>query len=155
MRIVIDTSVLVAAVRSGTGASKALIDLALARRFSLLMNYPVACEYRAVALRPNHVASSTLTFAEIERLIEELEDVAEPVEVIHNYRPLSPDPNDDLVLELAINGYADHIVTNNLRHLQAPAARFRIQVLNAQNALSKIIEGGSDARANQIRGSRV
>jgi predicted nucleic acid-binding protein len=68
-----------------------------------------------------------------------LEDIAEAVEIVHNYRPLSPDPNDDLILELAINGYADLIVTNNLRHLTAPAARFRIQVLNPQNALSKIV----------------
>jgi predicted nucleic acid-binding protein len=40
MRIVLDTSVLVAAVRSETGASKVIIDLALARQFVLLMNYP-------------------------------------------------------------------------------------------------------------------
>lgn len=138
MRIVLDTSTLIAAVRSSVGASKAIVDLALAREFTLLMNYPIACEYRTVALRPSHVMASRFSPAQIERLIQDLEDIAEPVKNITTYRPLSPDPNDDLVLELAINGRADIIVTNDLKHLHQPASRFHIQVLNPGTALSTI-----------------
>lgn len=138
MRIVLDTSTLVSAVRSRTGAARVVVNLLLANRITLLMNYPIACEYRAVALRSSHVMASDFTQAAIERLIDDLEGIAEPVQIRRSYRPLSPDPNDDLILELAINGRADAIVTNNFRHLQEPAARFHIQVLDARSALSKI-----------------
>jgi putative PIN family toxin of toxin-antitoxin system len=142
MRLVLDTSVLVAAIRSDTGAAKAIVDLVLARQVILLMNYPIACEYREVTLRPQHVVESNLSSGEIVQLIHELETVASPVEIVESYRPLSTDPNDDLLLDLAINGRADMIVTNNLRHLQRPAARFGIEVLDARNALSTIREEG-------------
>ena len=93
-----------------------LVDLVLTHKFTLLMDYKIACEYRAVALRPEHILRSHLAKWQIEALIGALESVAEPVEVIWKHRPLSIDSDDDLVLDLAINGYADVIVTNNIRH---------------------------------------
>jgi putative PIN family toxin of toxin-antitoxin system len=138
MRVVLDTSTLVAAIRSDRGAAKAIVDLVLGGQVKLLMNYPIACEYRSVALRPAHVQASHLPLSGILRLIEDMEDLAEPVEILKSQRPLSPDPNDDLVLDLAISGRADTIVTNNVRHMQGPASRFGILVLDPQSALSRI-----------------
>jgi putative PIN family toxin of toxin-antitoxin system len=140
MRIVLDTSTLVAAIRSHTGAARAFVDLILAGQVTLLMNFPMACEYRSVALRPKHVTASQFQAASIVRLIEDLEDLAEPVEIQKSHRPLSPDPDDDLVLDLAINGRADAIIANNIRHLRESAARFRIPVLDARSALVTIRE---------------
>ena len=51
------------------------------------------------------------------------------VRLSFNWRPQTPDPDDDLVLDAAINGFADVILTFNTRHLQAAAARFGIEVL--------------------------
>jgi len=138
MRVVLYTSVLVAAIRSDRGAAKVLVNLILISKVTLLLNYLVACEYRAVGLRRDHLSASKGSQGEIARLIQKLEDVAEPVEIFKSYRPLSPDPNDDLVLDLAINGRADAIVTNNIRHLREPAARFHIAVLDARMALGTI-----------------
>ncbi len=64
----------------------------------------------------------------IVEMIEALEELAEPVEVLRQIRPLSSDPDDDMVLDVAINGEADVIVTQNLKHF-AVARQFGIRVL--------------------------
>jgi putative PIN family toxin of toxin-antitoxin system len=135
MRLVLDTSILIAALRSRNGAAAAILDLVLARKVTLLMDYRIACEYRDVALRAQHIEKSNLSAEEIEHLIVTLEGIAIPVEILWRHRPLSIDPNDDLILDLAINGYADAIVTNNLRHLHESAKPFGISVFDARTLL--------------------
>jgi predicted nucleic acid-binding protein len=63
---------------------------------------------------------------------------AEPVFVAFQYRPLSPDANDDMVLDLAINGNADAIVTNNTKHFREAAEHFHLEVLTPAELLSKV-----------------
>jgi putative PIN family toxin of toxin-antitoxin system len=138
MRLVLDTTILIAALRSGRGAAAAVLDLVLTRKVTLLMDYRIACEYRDVALRPEHVAKSDLSAGQIEQLIVTLEGLAEPVEIFWRHRPLSIDPNDDLVLDVAINGQADGIVTSNLRHLHKPAQPFGITVVDARTFLIRM-----------------
>jgi predicted nucleic acid-binding protein len=100
------------------------------------------CEYRDVVLRPEHIAASSLSTVQLEQLIAALETVATRVEIERSYRPLSHDPDDDLVLELAINGAADAIVTGNLRHLREPASRFGIAVMDASGFIMMLREAG-------------
>lgn len=75
------------------------------------MDYKLACEYREVAVRSEHLRASEKTQREIELVLDALEAVAEPVLVCAKIRPLSEDPGDDMVLDIAINGLADAIVT--------------------------------------------
>jgi hypothetical protein len=72
-----------------------------------LMDLKLGLEYRDVALRSEHVKASALSKREIVELIEAMEAFAEPVEVVMKTRPLSPDPSDDMILDLAINGRAE------------------------------------------------
>ncbi len=65
-------------------------------------------------------------------LLNTLEKLAQAVEVAVRHRPLSVDPDDDRILDLAINGSADLIVTANLRNLREPASRFGIEVVEAK-----------------------
>jgi hypothetical protein len=81
-----------------------------------LMDLKLSLEYGDVALRPEHLAASALSKREVVELIEALEAFAEPVEIVLKTRPMSPDQNDDMVLDLAINGRAEALVTNNTRH---------------------------------------
>jgi predicted nucleic acid-binding protein len=67
-----------------------------------------------------------------------LEAIAEPVFVAFQYRPLSPDANDDMVLDVAINGNADAIVTNNTKHFREAAESFHLEVLTPAELLSKV-----------------
>ena len=65
-------------------------------------------------------------------------EIPEPVYVVVQYRPLSPDPNEDMVLDVSINGNADAIVTNNTKHFRDPAERFHLEVLTPAELLSKV-----------------
>ena len=103
-----------------------------------LMDYKLACEYRDVALRTEQLDISGKSRAETAAILDALEALAEPVYVALRHRPLSPDPNDDMVLDVAINGKSDVIVTNNTKHFREAAERFHIDVLTAAELLSKI-----------------
>ena len=134
-KIVLDTSVLIAALRSGSGASAAALIRILRLDARLLLSYALVCEYRDVALRPDQLAAFQRTAQEVESLISELEELAEPLPFAERHRPISPDPDDDLVLEAAINGRADLILSHNIRHLRQAAARFKIEVVTPQEFL--------------------
>lgn len=110
-----------------------------------LMDVKLGLEYREVALRDEHVAASTLNAGKILELIEALEAFAEPIEMVMKRRPLSRDPNDDRILELAINGNADAIVTTNTKHFAAAGKRFGIRIISPTELLRGMKEGGSDA----------
>ena len=129
MRVVIDTSVLITAFRSSAGAAAEVVRLALRRELVTLMDYKLACEYRDVALRAEHLHASGRSRSETEAVLNALEALAEPVFVAFRHRPLSSDEDDDMILDVAINGNAHAVVTNNLTDFREPARRFNIDVL--------------------------
>jgi putative PIN family toxin of toxin-antitoxin system len=137
VRVVLDTSVLIAALRSSTGAAAEIVRLTLLQELTILMDYKLACEYRDVALRAEHFAVSGKTLEETELLLDLLEAVSEPVMVIVRHRPFSPDADDDMVLDVAVNGNADAIVSNNTKHFLEPAKRFRLNLLKPAELLSE------------------
>jgi len=141
VRIVLDTGCLVTAVRSSSGASAEVLRTILREEIVLLMNLNLALEYRAVAVRKEHLLASVLRKAEILDLIDALEAFAEPVEVFWKMRPMSEDPNDDMVLDVAINGRASALVTNNVKHFAAAGKRFGIAVLRPAELLQKLRKG--------------
>jgi len=112
----------------------------------VLMDHKLGLEYRDVALRQEHVNVSNLSSTEILALIEALEAFAEPVKIITRYRPLCPDPNDDMILDLAVNGRADALVTGNTRHFAAAGRRFGIPVLTPAQLLEKMREEWHDGK---------
>ena len=137
MRVVLDTSVLITALRSRTGASAENLRLVLLKELTILMDYKLACEYRDVALRAEHLIVSGKTEEETTLLLDVLEALAEPVPIVVRHMPLSHDANDDMVLEVAINGSADAIVTNNIKHFREPAKRFRLEVMTPAELLNE------------------
>ena len=72
-------------------------------------------EYEEVLTRPEHLARSEITTEDVENALDVLAGVAEPVEPHFLWRPRARDADDDMVLEAAINGYSDAIVTFNTR----------------------------------------
>jgi len=96
---VIDTSVLVTALRSSTGAAAEVIRLALRQELVILMDYKLASEYREVTLRDDQLHMSGRSRWETATILDALEAVAEPAFVAFRHRPLSPDADDDMVLD--------------------------------------------------------
>jgi putative PIN family toxin of toxin-antitoxin system len=112
---VLDMDVLVAALRSSRGASRQLLLGALDHRFELLLSVPLVLEYEAVLTRPENLAACGLRGEEVERVLDDLASVARLVRLSFRWRPRLSDPNDDMVLETAVKGDADAIVTFNQR----------------------------------------
>jgi putative PIN family toxin of toxin-antitoxin system len=128
-RIVLDTSVVVAGLRSRVGASNAVIGLLPNKRVVGLATPPLFLEYEDVLKRPEHRLVHGLTLEEIDEFLAELAAVLEPVETRFHWRPQVRDPGDEMVLEAAINGQADTIVTFDVSDFAAAGARFGIQIL--------------------------
>jgi putative PIN family toxin of toxin-antitoxin system len=135
--VVLDTSVLITGLRSSSGAAAEILRLVLLRKLTILMDYKLACEYRDVALRVEHLIVSGKTQEEVTLLLDMLEAIAEPILVVDRHSPLSEDANDDMVLEVAINGSADAILTNNAKHFREAAIRFQLQLLKPAELLKE------------------
>ncbi len=139
----LDTDVLVAAVRSRHGASWQLVDGALAGEFTLLVSVPLVLEYEAVLTRPEHIQASGLTNMEMHSLINALIAVGRHVRNSFLWRPLLPDPADDMVFETAMNGRADALVTFNQRHFTAASRYFDCAILTPSEGLRLLRAKGS------------
>jgi putative PIN family toxin of toxin-antitoxin system len=140
---VLDTDVLVAAFRSAQGASRQLLLGALDLRFELLLSVPLMLEYEAVLTRPEHFAACGLSAGEVERVLDDLASVARQVRLAFRWRPRLSDANDDMVLETAVNGNADAIVTFNQRDFEGARREFDCAVILPREALAEIRESKS------------
>jgi putative PIN family toxin of toxin-antitoxin system len=129
VRLVLDTSVLVAAFRSPRGASAALLRLAAEQRFIMLATPALFAEYEDVLSRPEHMRIHRLSTEQLEDALNELASLVYEVRLAYDWRPQLSDPDDEKVLDAAINGFADAIVTHNLRHFTPAQARFGITVV--------------------------
>src|SRR5580700_6328765 len=126
---VLDTNVLVAAFRSGSGASRRLLEMALAREFEGLLSVPLIFEYEAVLTRPEHLLASGASAEDVGDVLDGLAAAGRRTRLAFRWRPALPDPNDDMVLETAVNGQAHAIVTFNERDFNPVAARFGCRVM--------------------------
>jgi len=138
MRLVVDTAVMVAAIRSDAGASRHLLVAGLEARFTMLASVPLLIEYQAVMSRREHLAASGLSAADVEALLDAVAAVAEPVLLNFLWRPVSPDPDDDMVLETGVNGRANAIVTFNRRHFVMVTKQFGLDVLSPADAIERV-----------------
>jgi len=127
-RIVLDTNLLVAASRSRNGASFAVLKALREKRFVALASVPLMLEYEAVLKRPEHLLASGRSESMTGAFIDALCLLMEPVHLFYLWRPQTRDPADEMVLETALNGRADTLITLNTADFVA-AARFGLSVL--------------------------
>lgn len=141
MRFIFDTSVLVAGVRSPQGASAELLRRVLRGEISPIASVPLFLEYEAVLLRPEHLSAAHLTEAEVINFLDVLAEFVEPAEIFYLWRPQLKDANDDMVLEAAVNGQADVIVTFNMSDFIGVAQRFNLRVIPPNQFLKELNDG--------------
>jgi putative PIN family toxin of toxin-antitoxin system len=140
--VVLDTNILVAASRSSRGASFALLRMLREGRFTALASVPLLLEYEAALKRPEHLAVGGRTEAMTDAFLDALCQCCEPVDLYFLWRPRARDPADDIVLETALNGRADRLVTFNTGDFAA-AARFGLPVVDPRELLRQLQEGQS------------
>lgn len=135
MRVVVDTSVIVAGLRSRNGASFQILAALPKGRFTPLISVPLILEYEAVLKRDEHLRSHGISAARIDDFLNGWLMSAVPVRLHYLWRPQLRDAADEMVLEAAINGRARAIVTHNIRDFAAGAKSFDLGVWSPANFL--------------------
>ena len=115
-------SVIVARLRSRLGASNRMLELVAEQRLIPLVTTALFLEYEEVLKRAEQRLTTGMSEVNIAGFLGAFVSAAEPVEVHFLWRPLLSAPDDELVLECAVNGSAEAIVTHNTRHFM-PAFR--------------------------------
>jgi putative PIN family toxin of toxin-antitoxin system len=138
VRCVLDTNVVVAAMRSPSGASAELLRLARQGKVTPLANVALALEYEATCRLAEHCLAAGLDLHEVGVFVDGVLAMAEPVETHFMWRPQLRDPADELVLDAAVNGQAAAIVTFNRRDFGMAPARFGIELPTPAEAIRRI-----------------
>lgn len=107
--IILDTNVLLAALRSRKGASYKLLTLVRAKKFRLHLSVPLFVEYESVCKREQHALDAET----VDDILNYLALVASKHDIFYLWRPILKDPKDDHVLELAVKSSSQFIVTFN------------------------------------------
>jgi putative PIN family toxin of toxin-antitoxin system len=138
MRVVLDTSILVAGLRSRLGASNRLLALVAEGRCVPLVTTALFLEYEDVLLRAEHRLVSGMSERDVGGFLAAFASAAEPVEVHFTWRPQLSDAADELVLEAAVNGRAEAIVTHNLRYFRSAEQAFGVAVKSPAQVLKEL-----------------
>ncbi|MBD3423093.1 MAG: putative toxin-antitoxin system toxin component, PIN family [Candidatus Latescibacteria bacterium] len=131
-RIVIDTNVFVTALRSRRGASFKLLTLLGKDKFVISVSVPLVIEYEGAAKRISR--SLGLNYSDIDDILDYLCSVSEHRKVHFLWRPFLNDPNDDMVLELAVESQSDYILTYNVKDFQG-SEEFGVKVITPKDFL--------------------
>ncbi len=99
-------------------------------------------EYESVLTRAEHLDASGLQSDDVGAILDAIASIGEPVRLAYLWRPILSDPRDDMVLETAVNGRADVLVTVNSRHFQPAVATFGIDVASPAQALNRVRQLG-------------
>jgi len=136
-RIVLDTNVLVAGLRSRAGSFQVL-QLIAKRRVVPVVSVTLLLEYEAVLKRSEQMAAHGYSVQQIEKLLSEFAALAEAVEMHFMWRPQLADSKDEFVLEAAVNASVSALVTYNVRDFAAAAASFGLKVWRPIDFLRRV-----------------
>ena len=134
--LILDTSVLIAGLRSSLGASNALLRLVGRGQFAVGLTAALVLEYEAVCMRS--LDALGLTADDVRELLDYLCNVGKLAGVRYRLRPSVADPDDELVLEAAVATASEWIVTHNVRDMAVGAARYGIEVIRPGEALRRL-----------------
>lgn len=139
MDVVLDSNVIVASLRSRQGASFQIITMMFQNRFTPILSVPLLLEYEEV-LKRGGLEPAIRHLKDADLFLDMLANRGRGVPLYFSWRPMLPDPDDDMVLETAIAGTAQAIVTFNARDFAEAERRFGIAILQPATFLQNLRE---------------
>lgn len=139
-RVVIDTDVFVGACL-GTGAASQAVAACLTGQCRPLMGVALMAEYEDVLNRQSLFAKCRLSRAERDELLDIFLASCQWSRVYFGWRPNLPDEADNHLVELAVAGSADFVVTRNLRHVARMELKFpSLKIVNPAAFLKELVQ---------------
>ena len=135
--IVIDTNVIIAALRSKKGASNKLLALVGSSKFEIHDSVALILEYEDVIQRQR--TELGLSEDDVSIFIDSLCSMAHHHKIYFLWRPSLPDVNDELVLELAVSANCEYILTHNIKDFKG-TEKFGIKAITPKEFLQVISE---------------
>jgi putative PIN family toxin of toxin-antitoxin system len=139
LRVVFDTSVLVAAARSRRGASFALVNAIPSPIFVPCLSIALYAEWQDVLLRPENVPAGQ-TRDDVLAYLSYLANQSVLQEIHFSWRPLLPDVDDEMVLELAVAAGCSVIITHNVGDFRG-SERLGVEAILLRDFLARIRRG--------------
>lgn len=134
-QVVLDTNVIVAGLRSRRGAAFQVLSLVGKGQFDINVSVPLVLEYEEVLGRL--VSAGLTTQSVVDAVLDYHCQVGHRHEIFFLWRPYLRDPDDDMVLELAVKAECQFVVTFNVRDF-AGVDRFGLQPLTPGEFLHRI-----------------
>ncbi len=135
--IVLDTNVVISALRSKKGASYKLLSLVGTHQFEIHDSVPLVLEYENVIQR--HREELGLSKEDAAIFIDSLCSIAQHHKIYFLWRPFLSDPNDERVLELAVSAKCEYIITHNIRDFRG-SEKFGMHAITPKEFLQIIHE---------------
>ena len=134
--VVIDTNVVIAALRSKRGASNRLLSLIGTSKFEIHDSVALILEYEEVLQRQR--TELGLSEKEVSIFIDSLCAMAHHHQIYFLWRPYLTDVDDELVLELAVSANCEYILTHNVRDFRG-SDKFGIRAITPREFLQIIV----------------
>jgi len=136
-KIVIDTNIIVSALKSRNGFSFDLLSMIDDERFKVFISVPLILEYEDALKR--HKSKIRLTRSDIDAILDYICLIGEKRKIFYLWRPYLKDPKDDMVLELAVESECDYIISFNKKDFLG-IDKFKLRVITPKEFLSIIGE---------------
>lgn len=134
---IFDTNVFVAALRSRCGASFVILNVIRRGLVAGAVSQALFLEYADVLKREANQAEFWLEAESVDTILAVLADRLAPTSIYYRWRPQLTDPDDEMVLECAVNAQAETIVTFNKKDFLPAALQFGIAVLSPSEFVKK------------------
>ncbi len=135
LRAIIDTNVFLSALWSTQGAAFEIFAELRRGRWQIVLSNHLVFEYEEVGKRT--AAEMGLTVQDIDDILDALCCAAEHRHLEPAWIPRLSDPDDEPLLQMAVEAKVPIIVTRNIRHLK-PAESFGIEVVTPAEFLAKL-----------------
>jgi putative PIN family toxin of toxin-antitoxin system len=138
-RVVVDTSVFISAMIGPKGPGRELLRRCFEAQLQPIMGNALFCEYESVIARPKILAKCPLSAQEILTVFNSFMSICTWVPVYFLWRPNLIDEADNHLIDLAVSGQAEWIVTNNTKHFRGMELVFKeLRICRPEDILKEI-----------------